>query len=388
MNIPFVDLKIQYESIKEEIDKAISAVISKTAFVGGPHLKSFEEAFAGFCRVKHCIGVGNGTDAISIALRALGIGRGDEVITVANSFIATSEAITATGAKVVFVDIDPKTYNIDTNKLEKYLKQRFSPQPGTRNQEPETMPVPKAIIPVHLYGQPADMDPILDLAKKYNLRVIEDAAQAHGAMYKERVIGSMGDMACFSFYPGKNLGAYGDGGAVVTNSDDWAMKARMIANHGRIGKYDHEIEGVNSRLDGLQAAVLEAKLKHLPSWTAARRRNAYEYNRYLADTALITPVEIADVTAVYHLYVVRVKKELRQGLQEFLESRGISTGIHYPIALPNLQAYAYLGHSPDDFPEATRASHEIVSLPMFPELTESQIMYIAEAVKQGIGFRG
>ncbi len=375
MNIPFVDLKSQYESIKEEIDRAISTVISKTAFVGGPHLKSFEEAFAGFCRVKHCIGVGNGTDAISIALRALGIGRGDEVITVANSFIATSEAITATGAKVAFVDIDPKTYNVDTNKLEDYLKKRLTSGPLPIS------PVPRAIIPVHLYGQPADMDSILDLAKKYNLMVIEDAAQAHGATYKGRVTGSMGDMACFSFYPGKNLGAYGDGGAVVTNSDDWAMKVRMIANHGRIGKYDHEIEGVNSRLDGLQAAILEAKLKHLPAWTEARRRNAYEYNRHLAATSLVTPVEIPGVTAVYHLYVVRVKKELRQGLQEFLQSRGISTGIHYPIALPNLLAYSYLGHRPDDFPEATRASHEIVSLPMYPELTESQIGYIAEAIK-------
>ncbi|RPH48549.1 MAG: DegT/DnrJ/EryC1/StrS family aminotransferase [Desulfobacteraceae bacterium] len=368
MQIPFVDLKSQYESIKEEIDGAIAAVLSQTAFVGGAHLKNFEEAFATFCGVKHCIGVGNGTDALFIALKTLGIGQGDEVITVANSFIATSEAITATGAKVAFVDIDPKTYNIDTGKLEDYLKKHLSPKL-------------KAIIPVHLYGQPADMDPVLAIAKKYNLKIIEDCAQAHGAIYKGRKIGSIGDMACFSFYPGKNLGAYGDGGAIVTNHDESAMKARMFANHGRIGKYDHEIEGVNSRLDGLQAAILLAKLKHLPAWTERRRENAYLYNKYLAGTGLITPVEIADVKAVYHLYVVRVKKESREKLQSHLNSKGVSTGIHYPIALPNLLAYKYLGHSEKDFPEATKASQEIVSLPMFPELTESQIKYIAEQIK-------
>lgn len=378
MQIPFVDLKSQYDSIKEEIDDAISTVISQTAFVGGAHLKNFEEAFAKFCGVKHCIGVANGTDALFIALKILGIGQGDEVITVANSFIATSEAITATGAKVVFVDIDPKTYNIDTNKLEDLLKSRFNS--GPRTLAPDPCFRPKAIIPVHLYGQPADMDPILNLAKKYNLKIVEDAAQAHGAIYKGRKIGSLGDMACFSFYPGKNLGAYGDGGAIVTNHDEWALKARMFANHGRIGKYDHEIEGVNSRLDGLQAAILLAKLKHLPGWTESRRKNAYLYNKYLKGSGLITPVEIDDVTAVYHLYVVRVKKELRQKLQDHLQSRGISTGIHYPIALPNLLAYTYLGHSEKDFPEATKASQEIVSLPMFPELSETQIKYVTESI--------
>jgi dTDP-4-amino-4,6-dideoxygalactose transaminase len=364
MQIPFVDLKSQYDSIKEEIDNAISTVISKTAFIGGSHLKNFEEAFAGFCNVKHCIGVGNGTDALFIALKSLGIGHGDEVITVANSFIATSEAITMTGAKVVFVDINPRTYNIDTNKIEAKLT-----------------PKTKAIIPVHLYGQPADMDPILSIAKKYKLKIVEDAAQAHGAIYKGKRIGSIGDIACFSFYPGKNLGAYGDGGAIVTNNDELALKARMIANHGRIDKYDHEIEGINSRLDGLQAAILSVKLKHLPDWTEARRRNAYCYNKYLADSGLITPVEIDDVTAVYHLYVVLVKKESRQKFQAHLQSKGISTGIHYPIALPNLKAYAYLDHSGKDFPEATKISQEIVSLPMFPELDESQIIYIAKTIK-------
>lgn len=381
MNIPFVDLKSQYDGIKSEIDSAIATVISQTAFVGGAHLKNFEENFAAFCGVKHCIGVANGTDALFIALKTLGIGPGDEVITVANSFIATSEAITATGAKVAFVDIDPKTYNMDPNKLEDYLKKRLAPGPSTLTPKPSPLdPQPKAIIPVHLYGQPADMDPILSLAKKYNLKIVEDAAQAHGAIYKGRKIGSIGDMACFSFYPGKNLGAYGDGGAIVTSNDELALRARMYANHGRIGKYDHEIEGVNSRLDGLQAAILSVKLKHLPAWTEARRKNAYCYNKYLKDSGLITPVEIDDVTAVYHLYVVRVRKEARQKLQDHLQSKGISTGIHYPIALPNLLAYAYLGHTEKDFPEATKASQEIVSLPMFPELSETQIQYVTESI--------
>jgi dTDP-4-amino-4,6-dideoxygalactose transaminase len=224
------------------------------------------------------------------------------------------------------------------------------------------------------------MDPILELARKYDLKVVEDAAQAHGAEYKGRRIGSIGDVACFSFYPGKNLGAYGDGGAIVTNNDEFALKARMFANHGRIDKYDHQVEGVNSRLDGLQAAVLGVKLKHLPEWTEKRRRNAYLYNQHLKEVALVTPAETGEVKAVYHLYVVRTKKELRSKIQEYLRSKGISTGIHYPIALPNLRAYGYLNHNGDDFPEASKASQEIFSLPMFPELTEAQVSYITEEI--------
>ena len=365
MNIPFVDLKIQYKSIKEEIDGAMEAVLSRTAFIGGPFAAAFEEKFAAFCNVAHCVGVGNGTDALSIALKALGIGPGDEVITAANSFIATSEAITSTGARVVFVDINPQTYNMDVSQLESLIT------PKTR-----------AIIPVHLFGQPVDMDPVLTLAKKHGLKVVEDSAQAHGAVYRGRTIGSIGDMACFSFYPGKNLGAYGDAGAIVTNDEKLALRARMIANHGRTQKYNHELEGVNSRMDGFQGAILEVKLRHLPAWSEMRRKNAYLYNDYLKDTGLVTPVEIADVTAVYHLYVVRVEAEKREDFQAFLKSKGVATGIHYPIALPNLIAYQYLGHSESDFPEATRASQEIVSLPMFPELTEEQIAYVAEQVKE------
>jgi dTDP-4-amino-4,6-dideoxygalactose transaminase len=365
MNIPLVDLNVQYDSIKPEIDAAMAQVIAKTAFIGGPFAQEFEKAFAAFCGVKHCIGVGNGTDALFIALKALGVGEGDEVITVANSFIATSEAITMAGARVVFVDINPKTYNIDVRKI-----------------EAKVTPKTRAIIPVHLYGQPADMASIMDIARRHHLKVLEDCAQAHGAEYKGRKIGSIGDMACFSFYPGKNLGAYGDAGAMVTNSDELAVKARMFANHGRIDKYNHEQEGVNSRMDGLQGAVLNVKLNHLLEWTEKRRRNAYLYNEHLKGLRnLATPAEIDNVKAVYHLYVIRLKAALRQGLQDHLKKNGIATGIHYPIALPNLIAYGYLKHKESDFPEASAASQEILSLPMYPELEPSQIEYISGKIK-------
>jgi dTDP-4-amino-4,6-dideoxygalactose transaminase len=364
MNIPLVDLTTQYGNIKEEIDRAISTVIATSAFIGGPYVAAFEKAFARFCGAKHCISVGNGTDALFIALKVLGIGRGDEVITVANSFIATSEAITMTGARVVFVDIDPKTYNIDVNRIEEKVNGKT-----------------RAIVPVHLYGQPADMTPIMEIARKYELKIVEDAAQAHGARYKGQLVGTIGDVGCFSFYPGKNLGAYGDGGAIVTNSDAVALKARMFANHGRVEKYDHEMEGVNSRLDGLHAAILEVKLRHLQEWNERRRKNAHRYNDLLKNTGLTTPLEIEEVEPVYHLYVVRGESRVRQRLQDHLKANGISTGIHYPIALPNLKAYSYLNHSEADFPEATAASRAILSLPMFPELQELQIEYIADKIK-------
>jgi dTDP-4-amino-4,6-dideoxygalactose transaminase len=365
MNVPFVDLKAQYASIKTDIDAGIAEVIAKTAFIGGSYAKAFEEAFAKFCSVKYCVGVGNGTDALTIALRALEIGAGDEVITAANSFIATSEAITNAGARVVFVDIDPSTYNIDTAAIESKITART-----------------KAIIPVHLYGQPADMDPIVAIAKKHNLKIIGDSAQAHGALYKGKPVTAYADCTCYSFYPGKNLGAYGDAGAIVTDNEAWAVRARMIANHGRVDKYDHTMEGVNSRLDGIQAAVLKAKLPHLDTWTERRRSGAYLYNKLLAGSAVKTPAEIADVRAVYHLYVVRVNAEKRARLQEFLKVNGIETGIHYPIALPYLKAYSYLGHTDKDFPEALKASKEIISLPMFPELTEEQIGYVVTKIRE------
>jgi dTDP-4-amino-4,6-dideoxygalactose transaminase len=365
LKIPFVDLKKQYKSIKNEIDEAVFNVISQSAFIGGSYVKNFETAFAEFCNVKHCVGVGNGTDALFLALKALNIGSGDEVITAANSFVATSEAITMTDAKVVFADINPTTYNISIEEVEKRITSKT-----------------KAIVPVHLYGQPADMEALWRIADQYGLKIVEDAAQAHGAMYRGYTVGSLGDMACFSFYPGKNLGAYGDAGAVVTDDQELAIKVRMLANHGRVEKYDHKMEGVNSRLDGLQAAVLTVKLKHLPAWNKQRRKNAYLYNQNLEKTDVVTPIEIDDVKAVYHLYVIRVKKKLRKEFQQYLGANGIFTGIHYPIALPNLKAYRYLNHHKNDFPEATRASSEIVSLPMYPELEESNIQFVADHIRK------
>lgn len=364
MKIPFVDLKAQYNSIKQEIDKAILGVIQDSAFIGGKYLKSFEKSFADYVGVKDCIGVGNGTDALFVALRNLGVKEGDEVVTVANSFIATSEAITSTGAKVVFVDCDNGTYNIDVKKLEGVVNSRT-----------------KAIVPVHLYGQPADMDPIMEIAKRHSLFVVEDAAQAHGAEYKGRKIGTFGDCACFSFFPGKNLGAYGDGGAVVTSNDNLAQKIRMYANHGRINKYDHEFEGVNSRLDGLQAAILDVKLKYLDRWTKRRIEIAKAYNEGLKGL-VITPRVIDDVKHVYHLYVTSMDD--RDKVRVALEQKGISTGIHYPIPLPFLAAYSYLGHKPGDFPVANSLKDKILSLPIYGDMTDEQVSYVVEQVKRVI----
>ena len=314
--------------------------------------------------VNYCLGVGNGTDALFIALKSLGVGSGDEVITAANSFIATSEAITMSGARVVFVDINPDTYNINVTKIEEKIT-----------------PKTKAIIPVHLYGYPADMDPILEIAKNYNLFVIEDAAQAHLAESKGRIVGGIGDMGCFSFYPGKVLGAYGDAGAIVTNNKELATKARMIANHGRISKYDHEFEGVNSRMDGLQGAILNVKLNYLKEWIDSRRRNASIYHNLLIDLRNISiPREKPYNKHVYHLYVIRTKE--RNKLQEYLKETGISTGIHYPIALPNLLAYKYLGHTPSDFPVSSQYQCEILSIPMYSELKEDQIEYVVDCIKR------
>ena len=362
--IPLVDLKAQYETIKPEIDRAIATVISETAFIGGPHVKAFEEAFAAYCGVRHCVGVANGTDALFIALKALGIGAGDEVITAANSFVATSEAITMAGARVVFCDVDPHTYTIDVAATEAKITSRT-----------------KAIIPVHLYGHPADMDALAALTRRHNLRIVGDAAQAHGALYKGRPVASLADITCFSFYPGKNLGAYGDAGAIVTDNEEWANAARKFANHGRSQKYDHDFEGVNSRLDGLQAAILSVKLRHLEEWTESRRLHARQYTAALAGLPLVLPEEQPDVRAVYHLYVIRVPADRREALQAFLKEADIDTGIHYPIALPHLNAYRHLGHGEGDFPVALKASREIVSLPMFAELTEPQVAHIVQRLR-------
>jgi dTDP-4-amino-4,6-dideoxygalactose transaminase len=366
MKVPFVDLQAQYTAIKNEIDQAIADVIGKAAFIGGPCVNRFEEDFASYCSARYCIGVGNGTDALYIALRALGVGRGDEVITVANSFIATSEAITMTGAKVVFADCNPETYNIDAEHVSRLVSPRT-----------------KAIVPVHLYGRPADMPSLTSLAGRHGLFIVEDAAQAHGAEINGRRVGALGNAGCFSFYPAKNLGAYGDGGAIVTSDEALATRCRMIANHGRLSKYDHEQEGVNSRLDTLQAAILKAKLKHLETWTERRRAAADCYCDLLKGSPVVTPVVNEGARHVYHLFVVRLKN--REAVMRELKNRGIETGIHYPIALPNLMAYRYLGHRPEDFPVATQYSQEILSLPMFPEISKDQHEYVCSQLRHVTG---
>ena len=370
MNIPFVDLKSQYYSIKEEMDKAIFNILENTAFIKGKAVEDFEKSFASAIGVKNCIGVGNGTDALIITLKTLNIGPGDEVIVPANSFIASSEAVTAVGARVVFVDNHPDTYNIDVAKIEKSVSKKT-----------------KAIIAVHLYGQPADMDAIMDIAGKYNLYVIEDSAQGHLAEYHSdyvgwKMSGNFGHITTFSFYPGKNLGAYGDAGAIVTNDDKLAKKARMYANHGRISKYDHEFEGVNSRMDGIQGAVLGVKLKYLPEWTEKRRSAADYYSTNLQGVGdIIVPFyNRQKVKPVWHLYVIRTSK--RDALLDHLKNMGIAAGIHYPIALPNLKAYQYLGYKPSDFPVASGYQNQILSLPIFPEITKEQQDYVINMIKK------
>jgi len=363
--IPFLDLKAQYASIKDDIQSAIGRVLESTQFVLGPEVAAFEEEFAAYSGAHYGVAVNSGTSALHLALLAAGVGPGDEVITIPFTFVATVQAIRYTGAVPVFVDIDPATFTMDPAKLEAAITPRT-----------------KVILPVHLYGHSADMDPIVACARRHGLTVIEDACQAHGARYKNRPVGSLGDFACFSFYPGKNLGAYGDAGALVTNNEEWAASARMLANHGRTKKYDHDWEGVNSRLDGLQAAVLNVKLRHIEHWTERRRTNAALYNEALKESGIVTPREPADVRAVYHLYVVRVPDGRREALQEHLKANGIQTGIHYPIALPFLNAYRYLGHSAAEFPEALKASSEILSLPMFPELTADQVAYTAARIRE------
>lgn len=362
MQVPFVDLKTQYRSLQPEVDEAIAAVITDAAFVSGKYARAFEAAFAAFTETEHCVGIGNGTDAIFVALKSLGIGAGDEVITAANTFIATSEAISRTGARVVFVDCEDKYYNIDTTRLAAAIT------PRTR-----------AIVPVHLYGQPVDMDPILTLARERNLLVVEDAAQAHGAVYHGRPVGSLGVCACFSFYPGKNLGAYGDAGAVVTSDADLAERMRMQGDHGSKVKYTHEFEGDNSRLDGIQAAVLSVKLKHIVTWNERRIAVAARYCEGLADV-VGTPAVQPDVRHVFHLYVVRVKN--RHEVVQHLNECGIGCGIHYPIALPFQPAYAHLGHVDADFPVTRVLMDEIVSLPMHGDLTDAQVDHVIAEVRR------
>lgn len=359
--IQLVDLKAQYDTISDDINKAIQSIIDNSAFVGGNAVQEFEKDFAAYCDVKACVGVGNGTDALYLTLRALGIGPGDEVITVPYTFIATTEAITMTGARAVFVDIKEDTMLMNPALLEAAIT------PRTR-----------AIIPVHLYGQPCEMDSIMEIAQRHGLKVIEDAAQAHGARWRGRRVGSMGDAACFSFYPGKNLGAFGDAGAVVSNDEDLIERVRMLANHGRLEKYTHKMEGVNSRLDGLQAAILRVKLRHLDEWNEKRRRHADFYLDGLSDHEIRLPVTHPDASHVWHLFVLRVPD--REAFQRRLKSEGIATGIHYPIPLHLQPAYEGANISRETLPISEKVAAEVVSLPMYPELSPEQLETILDVV--------
>lgn len=364
MRVPFVDLKAQLDSIRPEIDAGIAEVLDTTAFIQGKQVREFEAAFADYLGAAHVIGVGNGTDALYLALRASGIGPGDEVITAANTFIATTEAVTGVGASIVLVDIDPESYTIDPALIEAAITPRT-----------------KAIIPVHLYGQPADMAAIMEIANRHNLLVIEDACQAHGAWYDGRRAGTIGHIGCFSSYPGKNLGAYGDAGVIATNDDDLAARLRMLANHGSQQKYHHEIEGWNSRLDTIQAVVLSVKLPHLDAWNERRRQHAERYSELLAGSGVKTPT-IRHGDHVWHLYVIET--EDRDELGRRLAEQGIATGVHYPIPLHLQPAYEHLGYGPGAFPVTERVAARILSLPMFPELTEEQITLVADAVQTNV----
>jgi dTDP-4-amino-4,6-dideoxygalactose transaminase len=362
MNVPFVDLQAQYLSIRDEIDAAISGVIRNSAFVRGPHVEEFERRWAEVAGFRHCVSCANGTDALYISMRALGVKSGDEVITTAHSWISTSETITQAGGRVVFVDTDEDTFTIDPARIESKIT-------------PRTV----GIIPVHLYGQAADMDPIMTIAQKHRLWVIEDCAQAHLATYKGKPVGTFGNLATFSFYPGKNLGAYGDAGCIATNDVHLADWMATFARHG--GKGEHVMEGINSRMDGLQAAVLNVKMSHLPAWTEARRRLAAAYDGLLSGVGdLVLPKVGTGRDHVYHLYVVNTGQ--RDPLRTHLAQAGIATVLNYPKALPFYPAYAYLGHKPEDFPVAHRNQYRIMSLPVYPEMSKAMAGYVIDSIRR------
>lgn len=373
MKVPFVDLRIQCNSVRQELSSKFEKILDATAFVMGKELEKFEEQFADFCGVNYAIGVANGTDALVLALRALGIGRGDIVITVPNTFIATVEAIIHAGAEPIFVDVDPITYNIDPTGIAHTLE----------NSDDERLKRIKAIIPVHLYGQPADMDPILKIAKKHNLRVVEDAAQAHGAQYRGQRVGSFGHIGCFSFYPAKNLGAFGDAGAAITNDHEIATTVRKLRDHGGIKKYQHDLVGYNSRLDSLQAAVLLTKLRYLDEWNERRRKNAQIYDELLSEVPqVVTPGVSEKVNHVYHLYVVRLDNGNRDELRDYLGSRGIASGVHYPKPVHLTKAFQYLGRREGSFPVSEEYARKIISLPMYPQLRREQIEYVVQEIRR------
>jgi dTDP-4-amino-4,6-dideoxygalactose transaminase len=359
-NIPLVGLFDQYQTIKSEIDAAIQKIITNSAFIGGNEVRQFEKEFAAYCEAKACVGVGNGTDALYLTLRALGVGPGHEVITVAHTFIATSEAISMTGATPIFIDILDDTMLMDPALIEPAITSKT-----------------KAIIPVHLYGQSCDMDAIMEIARKHGLKVVEDAAQAHGARWRGQRVGSIGDAATFSFYPGKNLGAFGDAGAVVSQDEGLIEQIRMLANHGRLEKYTHKMEGVNSRLDGIQAAILRVKLRYLDEWNAKRRQIADAYREQLTDPGITFQIVHGHAEPVWHLFVIRVSE--RERLRSLLKEDGLATGIHYPVPLHQQPAYEGRGDS-YSLPATERAAQEVLSLPMYPELSQEQIDAVCSAV--------
>ena len=362
--IPFLDLKAQHTPLRDEIRAAIDEVIDANAFAGGSFVAQFERDFAAYCDCTHAIGVGNGTDALWLALLALGVGPGDEVITVPSTFMATAEAITYCGAKPTFVDVDPLTYTMDPSRLEAAITPRT-----------------KAIIPVHLFGQVADMDPIMEIARRHHLPVVEDACQAHGAEYKGRKAGSIGDVGCFSFYPGKNLGAMGEAGGIVTNNQELNDKVRILRDHGQSEKYHHVMVGWNCRMDGIQGAVLRIKLKHLEKGNDLRRAHAAAYTEALSNLdGIVTPTVAEDRKHVFHVYALLVEE--RDEMIRKLGKAGVATGIHYPVPIHLQKAYQSLGHAPGDFPVSERSAEKFLSLPMYPELTVAQRDRVIEAVSE------
>ncbi len=363
MRVKFVDLSAQHKTLESEIKDVFNRVLANCSFVLGPEVEKFEKAFASYCQAAHCIAVSNGTAALQLVLQGLGVGPGDEVITVAHTFIATAEAITAAGALPVFVDIDSVSYTLDPTKLEGAITPRT-----------------KAIIPVHLYGQPADMDPINAIAAKHGIAIIEDACQAHGTKYKGRRAGSLGRAACFSFYPSKNLGACGEGGAVTTDDAELAKKVRMLRDHGSVRKYEHDFPAYNLRLEGLQGGVLAVKLPHLDGWNENRRALAMRYNELFAGSKVVSPKQMTYADHVYHLYVVVV--EDRETLREALSEQGIENGLHYPIPLHLQKAYADLGYKKGDFPVSEYVAANHVSLPMYAELPVEHVEHVARAVRE------
>ena len=362
--IPLVDLKAQYHQIKDDINDAIARVLDNTQFINGPEINDFEKNFSSFSRSQYSVGVSNGTDALSIALKSLGVEPGDEVVTAVNTFIATAEAISSVGAKPVFADVDPSHFNMTGESFERVIT-----------------PSTKVVIPVHLYGQIAPMNDIQEVALKHNISIIEDAAQAHGATFMNHPVGHWSDVACYSFYPSKNLGAYGDAGAITTNDEQLANVIRKIKDHGRDTKYLHDFIGTNSRMDTLQAAILNVKLKYLPKWTVERQRNAAKYKEALKNIEFISlPNTLQNAKHVYHLYVIQA--EDRDGLTEFLGGKGIGVGIHYPVPLHLQPAYEYLGYETGDFPVAESQARKILSLPMYPELTSEQILDVRYSIEE------